>query len=160
MTYSDYWARQSHSHAVFDKSMSSTAGDFRNLTPLVVMDALIQAGTLVHEPMHQFQLEFPAESLGPILSALARLRGVPGTPTMRGSTCLLDGDLPAAQVHELTRQLPGLTHGDGVLESSFAHYRPVRGPIPSRPHSNPNPLNRKEYLLQVVQRVTGRPVDP
>ncbi|MGI8332643.1 hypothetical protein ACRYCC_22045 [Actinomadura scrupuli] len=40
MTHSGYWARQSHSHGVFDKSMSSTAADFRNLTPLVVMDAL------------------------------------------------------------------------------------------------------------------------
>jgi ribosomal protection tetracycline resistance protein len=26
MTHSGYWARQSHSHGVFDKSMSSTAG--------------------------------------------------------------------------------------------------------------------------------------
>ena len=29
MTHSGYYARQSHSHATFDKSMSSTAGDFR-----------------------------------------------------------------------------------------------------------------------------------
>lgn len=40
MTHSGYWPRQSHAHAVFDKSMSSTAGDFRNLTPLVLMSAL------------------------------------------------------------------------------------------------------------------------
>ena len=40
LTQSGYWARQSHSHGVFDKSMSSTAGDFRNLTPLVLMGAL------------------------------------------------------------------------------------------------------------------------
>ena len=45
MTHSGYWPRQSHSHAVFDKSMSSTAGDFRGLTPLVLMVALRQAGT-------------------------------------------------------------------------------------------------------------------
>ena len=40
MTHSGYWPRQSHAHAIFDKSMSSTAGDFRNLTPLVLMTAL------------------------------------------------------------------------------------------------------------------------
>jgi ribosomal protection tetracycline resistance protein len=39
MTHSGYWPRQSHAHATFDKSMSSTAGDFRNLTPLVLMSA-------------------------------------------------------------------------------------------------------------------------
>ena len=47
MTHSGYNARQSHSHGVFDKSMSSTAGDFRLLTPLVLMDALKAAGTTV-----------------------------------------------------------------------------------------------------------------
>ena len=40
MTHSGYWPRQSHAHATFDKSMSSTAGDFRLLTPLVLMQAL------------------------------------------------------------------------------------------------------------------------
>jgi len=28
LTHSGYWARQSHAHGSFDKSMSSTAGDF------------------------------------------------------------------------------------------------------------------------------------
>jgi len=50
MTHSGYWPRQSHAHAHFDKTMSSTAGDFRNLTPLVLMDALKLAGTTVYEP--------------------------------------------------------------------------------------------------------------
>ena len=40
MTHSGYAPRQSHAHATFDKSMSSTAGDFRNLTRLVLMAAL------------------------------------------------------------------------------------------------------------------------
>ena len=70
MTHAGYWAKQSHSHAVFDKSMSSTAGDFRNLTPLVVMAALARAGTEVHEPLHRFRLEVPADTLGPVTSCL------------------------------------------------------------------------------------------
>lgn len=59
MTHSGYWARQSHSGGTFDKNMSSTAGDFRNLTPLILMSALKQAGTRVYEPMHRFHLEVP-----------------------------------------------------------------------------------------------------
>ncbi|MBA3528420.1 MAG: TetM/TetW/TetO/TetS family tetracycline resistance ribosomal protection protein, partial [Propionibacteriaceae bacterium] len=155
MTHSGYYPRQSHSHAVFDKSMSSTAGDFRLLTPLVLMAALTQAGTRVSEPMHRFHLDLPADALGPVLGILARLRGVPQTPARRGSSWLLDGDIPAAQVDELTIQLPGLTHGEGVLESAFGHYEPVRGNSPIRRRSDPDPLNRKEYLLQVVRRVSG-----
>jgi len=40
-------------------SVSSTAGDFRHLTPLVLMSALKQAGTVVCEPMHRFNLDIP-----------------------------------------------------------------------------------------------------
>ena len=153
MTHSGYWARQSHAHAVFDASMSSTAGDFRNLTPLVLMSALQQAGTRVYEPMHRFRLEIPAEEFGPILPVLTQLRAVPRTPAMRDSTYLVEGEIPAARVHQLRQQLPALTRGEGVLESAFDHYQPVSGTIPTRPRSDHNPHNRKEYLLRLRRRV-------
>jgi ribosomal protection tetracycline resistance protein len=132
---------------------SSTAGDHRNLTPLVLMRALRRAGTRVHEPIHRFHLEIPADTLGPLLPVLARLRAVPGPPAVRGSSCTLEGEIPAARVHELQLQLPGLTRGEGMLEYAFDSYQPVRGAIPTRPRSDHNPLNRKEYLLHVVRRV-------
>jgi ribosomal protection tetracycline resistance protein len=156
MTHSGYWPRQSHAHAHFDKSMSSTAGDFRNLTPLVLMDALKLAGTRVYEPVHRFHLEIPADTFGAVLPALARLRGIPGAPVMRGPLCQLDGDIPAAQVRELEEQLPGLTRGEGVLEAAFGHYQPVRGAAPDRPRTDHNPLNREDYLLRVAGRVAAR----
>jgi ribosomal protection tetracycline resistance protein len=152
MTHSDYWARQSHAHGTFDKSMSSTAGDFRNLTPLVLMRALQQAGTRVYEPMHRFHLEIPADAFGPVLPMLAAHRAVPGSPSIRGSICLLEGEIPAARVHRLQQRLPALTRGEGVLESAFDRYQPVHGAVPTRPRSDHNPLNRKEYLLHVLRR--------
>jgi len=155
MTHAGYWPRQSHSHATFDKSMSSTAGDFRGLTPLVVMAALARAGTRVYEPIHRFRLELPATALGPLWPALARLRAVPDAPDVGGETCVLEGDVPAARVHELTQRLPELTGGEGVLESAFDRYEPVRGPVPSRPRTDHDPLNREEYLLRVLRRVPG-----
>ena len=78
MTHSGYWPRQSSAHGVFDKSMSSTAGDFRRLTPLVLMAALRQAGTTVYEPLHRFELEFPADTLGAVLPALGAAGRRPG----------------------------------------------------------------------------------
>jgi ribosomal protection tetracycline resistance protein len=134
-------------------SPATTARDFRLLTPLVLMSALQQAGTAVCEPMHRFQLEIPADTFGRIVPALAQLRAVPQTPVLRGSACLLEGEIPAARVHELQQQLPGLTRGEGVLECAFDYYKPIRGAIPARPRSDNNPLNRKEYLLHVVRRV-------
>lgn len=154
-THSGYWPRQSHSHGTFDKSMSSTAGDFRNLTPLVLMDALRRAGTRVYEPMHRFRLELPTDTFGALVPVLARLRAVPGPPEMRGALCTLEGELPAARVHELQQLLPGLTRGEGMLESAFDGHRPVTGPVPDRPRTDHDPLHRKEYLLRTVRRVAG-----
>jgi ribosomal protection tetracycline resistance protein len=154
MTHTGYWPRQSSAHGTFDKSMSSTAGDFRGLTRLVLMDALKRAGTTVCEPMHRFQLEIPADTFGATSSLLARLGAVSRTQELRGSAYTLWGEIPAARVHELEQQLPALTRGEGVLlESVFDRYREVRGDIPTRPRTDDNPLDRDEYLLHLTRRV-------
>jgi len=146
----DYAVTLTHSGYV---PPASSARDFRLLTPLVVMGALQQAGTTVCEPLHRFHLEIPADTLGPLMPVLARLRAIPHTPAMRGAWCTLEGEIPAARVHELQQQLPALTRGDGVLDDAFDHYAPVQGTIPTRPRSDHNPLNRKEYLLHVLRQV-------
>jgi ribosomal protection tetracycline resistance protein len=152
LTHDGYWARQSAMYGTFDSSTSSTAGDFRSLTPLVLMDALRQAGTTVLEPVHQFRLEAPADLFGPLLPVLAKHGAVPQSPVLDGSVCVLQGRIPAAAVHGLDRRIPGLTRGEGVLETEFAGYQPVTGAVPGRPRTDFNPLNRKEYLKRVERK--------
>ena len=153
MTHSGYLPRQSHAHQRFDKSMSSTGTDFRNLTPLVLMNALADAGSTVCEPILRFRLELPADTVGPTLPVLARLRAVARTPAQQGATAWLEGDIPAGSVHELRRRLAPLTRGEGLLETTFDRYHPVTGAIPTRERSDHNPLNREEYLLHVARRI-------
>jgi ribosomal protection tetracycline resistance protein len=159
MTHSGYWPRNG-AHG-FDKSVSSTGADFRGLTPLVLMSALQQAGTAVYEPLHRFHLELPADTLGPVLPVVAALGGLPYAPAIHGATATLEGEIPAARVHDLRRQLPALTRGEGLLESDFDSYQPVRAAIPTRRRTDHNPLNREEYMLHVARRVAGvRAVSP
>jgi ribosomal protection tetracycline resistance protein len=153
MTHSGYSPKQSAMHAGFDKSMSSTGWDFRYLTPLVLMQALRDAGTRVHEPMHRFHLDIPSDTIGAVVPALARLRAVAETSTASDTAYALEGVIPAARVHDLERQLPSLSHGEGILESAFDHYQPVSGAVPERSRWDHNPLDRKEYLLHVQRRV-------
>jgi ribosomal protection tetracycline resistance protein len=47
------------------------------------MAALDQAGTVVCEPMIRVSLEIPADTVRPVLAAVARLGGVAGTPALR-----------------------------------------------------------------------------
>ena len=132
---------------------SSSAGDFRNLTPLVLMTALQQAGTTVHEPVHGFRIEAPAAMLGVLVPALARLGATPRAQSAHGSGGLIEGEIAAGRVHSLQQHLPGLTGGEGVLETWFDHYEPAGTPAPRRRRSDHNPLNREEYLLYVGRRM-------
>lgn len=123
-------------HAVADgspsKRGSSTAGDFKGLTPLVLREAVKRAGTTVCEPMLRTRAEIPVALIGPLTATIARLGGTVDDTSLVGDVAVLEGELPAARLHELQRQLPDLTGGEGVLDSSFAGYREVSGEPPRR----------------------------
>ena len=154
MTHSGYLGKHSLGHQRFNKSLSSTGEDYRKLTPLVLTSALRQAGTVVCEPIHRFRLDAPAEGLGPLLAALSRLRAVPLAQVTHGAALTVEGDIPAARVHQLRAELPALTRGEGVLECAFDRYEPVTGVVPTRPRTDHNPLNREEYLQRVTRRAS------
>ena len=59
-------------------------------------------------------------------------------------------------MHDVRRRLPGLTRGEGLVETDFDGYEPVRGKLAERPRTDDNPLNRAEYLQRVAQRTAGR----
>ena len=67
-----------------------------------------------------------------IARVLASLHATPESPTQIGSSFILRGLIPAAGIHELRQHLPGLTSGEGFVESQFDSYRPVLGPAPRR----------------------------
>jgi ribosomal protection tetracycline resistance protein len=110
----------------------TTAADFRKLTPMVLRQALERAGTVVCEPMARVRLDIPADRLGAVLAALARLGAEVGAPATHGDQAAVEAVLPSALVHALARQLPGLTGGEGAADASFCGYRPVRGSAPAR----------------------------
>jgi ribosomal protection tetracycline resistance protein len=127
----------------------TTLSDYRLLTPLVLMEALRRAGTVVCEPALDVHLELPSDVLGPVLSTLTALEAKPGTPSIDGATATLDAELRSARLHDLQSRFPDLTRGEGVVDSTFAGYRPVRGAPPSRPRTDRNPLDRADYLRRL-----------
>ncbi|MEY2452547.1 MAG: ribosomal protection tetracycline resistance protein [Acidimicrobiaceae bacterium] len=131
MTDCDYYIGDGPTKPV-SPTPRTTAADFRKLTPLVLRAALARARTVVCEPILRVNVEVPSDAVGLVQAAWARLGGVVGTPTPRGHLVVIDGVLPAARTQDLRRQLPGLTGGEGVAETSFSGYEPVRGAPPTR----------------------------
>ena len=65
------------------------------------MAALRRAGTTVYEPCTASGWRSRPTRSAPVLPVLARLRARAATPARRGAACVLDGEIPAARVHEL-----------------------------------------------------------
>ncbi|MGH3002727.1 MAG: GTP-binding protein [Gaiellaceae bacterium] len=152
MTHSGYLGKHGLGHQDFNKSISSTGEDFRKLTPPVLMSALHQAQTVVCEPVHRFRLEAPADRLGAVLSALARLQAVPRDQATDGVSAVIEGDIPAGRVHDLRQQLPTLTRGEGLVESALDRFEPVAGSPPTRRRTTVDPLDFQEYVVQLARR--------
>jgi len=131
-------------------SVATTAGDFRNLVPLVLMDALAQAGTAVYEPLNEFELSAPIQSISQVMFKLSMVKAIFERPILRSDTFLLTGSLPIATTEEFKRNLHALTEGEGIFLTRPAGFRKIEPPFPTRKRADYNPLNRKEYMLHVL----------
>jgi ribosomal protection tetracycline resistance protein len=141
------------------RAPGTTAADFRRLTPIVLMQALEQAGTVVCQPTLRIVLEIPADTIGAVIAALARLGAALETPTLTGELAAIETVLSAVQARDLQRQLSGLTRGEGMLESSLEGYEPVLGEPPKRRRTAPNPLNLEQYMAHLAGRAVARAPD-
>ncbi|NNH56233.1 TetM/TetW/TetO/TetS family tetracycline resistance ribosomal protection protein [Rhizobium laguerreae] len=135
-------------------SPASTAADFRQLTPWVLADALSAAQTVLCEPIDRFHLEAPAESLSGVLTLLAKSAAAMMDSAIADGVARLEGTVASQVIQSVQQQLPGLTSGAGIMETSFDHYAPVTGQPRLRVRSGPDPFNGAEYLL----RLRGVPI--
>ncbi|MBJ8202918.1 TetM/TetW/TetO/TetS family tetracycline resistance ribosomal protection protein [Bacillus cereus] len=129
----------------------TTASDFRNLTPIVLMDALKQAETHVYEPINEFELTVPEHAIS---TAMYKLAAVPATfrePILNNNSYQLTGSLPVAKTENFKRMLHSFTEGDGIFTTKPAGFTKLMAPFPTRKRVDYNPLNRKDYLLHVLK---------
>jgi ribosomal protection tetracycline resistance protein len=110
----------------------STSFDYRKVTPTVVRRALERAGTRVCEPVLLVLLEVPTGDAAGVQRVVTRWGAELLSQTAVGDLTRLEVRLVATRLHELQRQLPDLTGGEGTLESRFDGYQPVRGRPPAR----------------------------
>ncbi|MGE7867239.1 GTP-binding protein [Bacillus paramycoides] len=129
----------------------TTASDFRNLTPLVLMDALKQAETCVYEPLNEFELTVPEHAISTAMYKLAAIPATFAEPILYNDSYQLTGSLPVAKTENFKRMLHSFTEGEGIFTTKPAGYTKLNSPFPIRKRVDYNPLNRKDYLLHVLK---------
>jgi len=129
----------------FDNACS-TGGDFRGLTPLVLMSALQRAGSAVYEPCHAFEATVPLDALSAVTSLLIRCEASISATNWQRSAWQIQGEIPSRMVNSVKLALPGLTSGEGSWWSHAQGDRPVHGEVPRRERTDGNPLNPSAYM--------------
>jgi small GTP-binding protein len=126
--------------------------DFVVATPMGIMDALVNTGTVLLEPILGFRLSAPEEAGGKIMSDLIKRRAVFDPPWVRGNQLTLDGEVPLATVLDYGMELSRLTGGRGNWATRFAAYRQAPESVSEvRPRRGVDPRDRAKYILAVRQ---------
>ncbi|MFF1992055.1 GTP-binding protein [Bacillus mycoides] len=129
----------------------TTASDFRNLTPLVLMDALKRAETCVYEPLNEFELTVPEHAISTTMYKLAAIPATFVEPILHNDSYHLTGSLPIAKTENFKRMLHSFTEGEGIFTAKPGDFTKLTAPFPTRKRIDFNPLNRKDYLLHVLK---------
>ncbi|MGQ7874834.1 GTP-binding protein [Bacillus sp. 1A] len=129
----------------------TTASDFRNLTPLVLMDALKHAETCAFEPVNEFELTVPEHAISTAMYKLAAIPATFSEPIFNNDSYHLTGSLPVAKTENFKRMLHSFTEGEGIFTTKPSGYKELKAPFPTRKRVDYNPLNRKDYLLHVLR---------
>ena len=114
--------------------------------------ALQRAGTWVCEPLADLSLEMPAATDQRVLAALRRLGGRVRGQLSAGGLARVQAVMPVAGVRLLQQQLPGLSMGEGILETRLEGYQPIGENPPKRPRTRVSPLDRDAWLASLAKR--------
>ncbi|MFU1793941.1 GTP-binding protein [Paenibacillus azoreducens] len=129
----------------------TTAGDFRKLVPLVLMDALVQSSTVVYEPIYSYELTVPEEAMSKAVFKLSAIQAVVSETVVENGMALITGTIPVGVTESFKRSLHAFTQGEGFMMAEPAGFIQVHGDVPSRPRTDYNPLQRNEYLMHVMR---------
>ena len=99
-------------------------GDFRQAVYRGIRQGLMQARSLLLEPICGFRIRGPQALYGTLSGALTRLKATVTTTDITGDTLLLAGEAPWALFAPWQEDFLMLTHGQGSLQVWTARYAP------------------------------------
>ena len=99
-------------------------GDFRQATGRAIRCALMNARSVLLEPICRYEARVPGDQAGRVSASLAQLRTDPEPPEADGGEVLLRGEAHLARFAAWQDGFPALTHGRGQLTVSFTRYAP------------------------------------
>lgn len=97
-------------------------GDFRQATYRAVRQGLIQACSVLLEPVYEFKLEVPEEAIGRAMTDIGKMNGSFSSPENISGKAVLIGKVPVSEVKNYALELRAYTKGEGILTLTPSDY--------------------------------------
>lgn len=135
-------------------NIHSRAGDFAIATPMAIMNGLKSIGTKLLEPILNFTISAPENTLGKIASSLKLLRAEFGNPELTEEKFTLKGIVPVATSLDYSAKLSSMTGGKGKFKTSFSGYRECPLELgKTTEFRGISPLDRAKYILKARKAI-------
>ena len=97
-------------------------GDFRQATYRAVRQGLMQASSVLLEPVYEFKLEVPEEAIGRAMTDIGKMNGSFTSPENISGKAVLTGKVPVSEIKNYALELRAYTKGEGVLTLTPSDY--------------------------------------
>jgi len=135
-------------------SVNSTPSDFRDLTPMVLMEALDKAKTQLLEPLYEFEIKVPKEAGSKAVGDLQKMRATFNESAIIGNDFVVRGLIPVETSKYYSLQIAAYTEGTGRFFARFYGYEKAEGNLKvNLQKKGIDPLNKKQYLLYKMNAV-------
>ncbi len=129
-------------------SVDSTPADFRNVTPMVLMEAVDNAKTKLLEPISEFELRIPETAISKALFDLKMMGAEFDNPNLVGDDYIITGLIPLESSKDYQIKVASYTEGKGIFITRFSGYKDTAFDETKICKRNViNPLNKKEYIM-------------
>ncbi|MBO5057531.1 MAG: TetM/TetW/TetO/TetS family tetracycline resistance ribosomal protection protein [Lachnospiraceae bacterium] len=99
-------------------------GDFRQATYRALRQGLMEAQSVLLEPIYEFRLEVPEGAVGRAMTDMEKLHGSFTLEERSGETAVLTGTAPVVTLQDYQKEVTAYTKGHGRLFCSFKGYAP------------------------------------
>ena len=97
-------------------------GDFRQATYRAVRQGLMQARSVLLEPVYEFKLEVSEDAIGRAMTDIGKMNGSFTSPENISGKAVLTGKVPVSEVKNYAIELRAYTKGEGVLTLTPSDY--------------------------------------
>jgi len=104
-------------------SVTGTPSDYRNLTPLILMEACHNAGMGLLEPVFDFELLVPENSASKAMYDCERMQAVIYSAQVEKNGFMITGIIPADTCKGYSAKLASYTEGKGMFLTRYHGYR-------------------------------------